>query len=143
MVGQIYPSELQLNKTNSSDTEAPFLDLHLPISYGFVSSKIYDKRDAVDFVIVNFPFLDRDIFRVTSYGVYIPSKNKKYPLFLSKSQRMHFSISVNVTFCDLRDIGGQYARKIGDQVSADMRVILARPVFCNPNNTLVLRTPKS
>ena len=25
MVGQIYPTELQLNKTNSSDTEAPFL----------------------------------------------------------------------------------------------------------------------
>ena len=29
MVGQIYPAELQLNKTNSSDTEAPFLDLNL------------------------------------------------------------------------------------------------------------------
>ena len=29
MVGQIYPSELQLNKANSSDTEAPFLDLNL------------------------------------------------------------------------------------------------------------------
>ena len=29
MVGQIYPAELQLNKANSSDTEAPFLDLNL------------------------------------------------------------------------------------------------------------------
>ena len=29
MVNQIYPSELQLNKANISDTEAPFLDLHL------------------------------------------------------------------------------------------------------------------
>ena len=28
-VGQIYPTELQLKKTNSSDTEAPFLDLNL------------------------------------------------------------------------------------------------------------------
>ena len=26
MVGQIYPTELQLNKANSSDTRAPFLD---------------------------------------------------------------------------------------------------------------------
>ena len=42
MVGRIYPSELQLNKANASDTEAPFLDLHLSISNGFVSSKIYD-----------------------------------------------------------------------------------------------------
>ena len=29
MVGQIYPTGLQLNKTNSSDTEAQFLDLNL------------------------------------------------------------------------------------------------------------------
>ena len=29
MVGQIYPTELQLNKANSSDTEAPFLDLNV------------------------------------------------------------------------------------------------------------------
>ena len=58
MVKQIYPSELQLNKANSSDTEAPFLDLHLTISDGFVSSKIYDKRDDFDFDIVNFIFLD-------------------------------------------------------------------------------------
>ena len=27
MVGQIYPTELLLNKANSSDTEVPFLDL--------------------------------------------------------------------------------------------------------------------
>ena len=32
MVSQIYPSELQLNKANTSDTEAAFLDLHLSIS---------------------------------------------------------------------------------------------------------------
>ena len=40
MVNRIYPPELQLNKANTSDTEAPFLDLHLSISNGFVSSKI-------------------------------------------------------------------------------------------------------
>ena len=57
--------------SNTSDTEAPFLDLHLTISNGFVSSKIYDKRDDFDFDIVNFPFLDGDVPRSTSYGVYI------------------------------------------------------------------------
>ena len=40
MIGQIYPTELQLNKANSSDTEAPFLDLNLSITNGIVSSKI-------------------------------------------------------------------------------------------------------
>ena len=29
MISQIYPTELKLNKANSSDTEAPFLDLNL------------------------------------------------------------------------------------------------------------------
>ena len=56
MVGQIYPTELQLNKANSSDTEAPFLDLNLSIINGIVSSKIYDKRDDFNFEIVNIPF---------------------------------------------------------------------------------------
>ena len=56
MESQIYPSELQLNKANTSDTEAEFLDLHLSISNDIVSTKIYDKRDDHDFEIVNFPF---------------------------------------------------------------------------------------
>ena len=71
MVNQIYPPEVQLNKANISDTEAPFLDLHLSVANGFVSSKIYDKRDDFDFGIVNFPFLDGDVPRRASYGVYI------------------------------------------------------------------------
>ena len=50
-----------------------FWDLNLCISNGKVSTKIYDKRDDFDFDfdIVNFPFLDGDIPRRTSYGVYI------------------------------------------------------------------------
>ena len=49
IVRQIYLAELQLNRANTSDTEAPVLDLHLSILDGFVSSKIYDKRDNFDF----------------------------------------------------------------------------------------------
>ena len=45
MVNQIFPSELQLNKASTSDT--------------------------FDFEIVNFPFLDGNVPRSTSYGVYI------------------------------------------------------------------------
>ena len=71
MVDQICPTELQLNKANSSDTEASFLDLNLSITNGIVSSNIYDKRDDFNFEIVNFPFLDGDVPRSPSYGVYI------------------------------------------------------------------------
>ena len=54
-------------------TEAPFLDL----LYQFQTilfhpkSKIYDKRDDFDLDIVNFPFLDGDVLRIPSYGIYI------------------------------------------------------------------------
>ena len=45
--------------------------MHLSISNGIFSTKIYVKRDDFDFEIVNFPFLDGDVPRSTSYGVYI------------------------------------------------------------------------
>ena len=37
----------------------------------FISCKIYDKRDDFDFEIINFLYLDGDIPRRASYGVYI------------------------------------------------------------------------
>ena len=66
MLGCIYTSELQLHKANTSHTEVLFLDLHLSISNGIVSSKIYDKRDDFDFDIVNFPFVNEDVPRSSS-----------------------------------------------------------------------------
>ena len=93
MVSQIYTSELQLNKANTSDTEAAFLDLHLLISNDIVSTKIYDKRDDFDFEIVTFPFLDGDVPGSTSYGVYISS------LFLSSFGLLeHLAMLLTSTF---------------------------------------------
>ena len=40
LASQVYPSEFQLYKANRSENKVPFLDLHLSISNGFVSSKI-------------------------------------------------------------------------------------------------------
>ena len=71
MVGHIYPTELHLNKTNPSDTEAPCLDLNLSITNGIVSSKIYDKWVDFNFEIVNFSFLDGDVPRSPSYDVFL------------------------------------------------------------------------
>ena len=47
------------------------MDLNLSITNGIVSSKIYDKPDDFNFEIVNFRFLDGDVPRSPSYGVYI------------------------------------------------------------------------
>ena len=66
MVSHINPSKLQLDR-------ASFLDLHLStcISDGFVKTKIYNKQYDFDIAIVDFPFLDGDVPRSTSFGVYI------------------------------------------------------------------------
>ena len=57
--------------TEYSHTEAPFLDLNLYITNGIVSSKIYEKQNDFNFEIIKFPFLDGDVPRFPSYGVYI------------------------------------------------------------------------
>ena len=71
MVGQIYPTELQLNMANSYNTKASFFDLNLSITNGIVSSKIYDKQCVFNFEIVNFPFLDGDVPRFPPLMVYM------------------------------------------------------------------------
>ena len=94
------PTELQLNRANSSDTEAAFSDLNLCISNGTVSSKIYDKRDDFDFGIVNFPFLDGDVPRRTSYGVYISQfiRNTRASSNLSDYRNIRGLFKNNVDF---------------------------------------------
>ena len=58
-----------MNKANTTDPGSPFLDLHISIANGFVSSKTYDKRDDFDVDIVNFPILDVDVPCRASCGV--------------------------------------------------------------------------
>ena len=68
---QMYSSELQLNKANTSDTKAVFLDLHFSVSNDIVSTKINDKYGGFDYEIVSCPFLDGDVTHSSSYGFYI------------------------------------------------------------------------
>ena len=45
MVSQVYPSDLQLNKANTYNAEAAYLDIYFSISNDIVSNKMYNKRD--------------------------------------------------------------------------------------------------
>jgi hypothetical protein len=67
----IYPKELILVPDDSDGLAAPFLDLQLVVKNGVVSSSIFDKRDAFDFQIINFPTLTGNIPIKSSYGVFI------------------------------------------------------------------------
>ena len=52
MVCHIYTSELQLNKAILLAADASFLAVHLSLSDGFVKTKIYDKRDDFEFLLI-------------------------------------------------------------------------------------------
>ena len=61
-VKDIYPSQLNVEKTNQSDNPANHLDLTFTIVKDEkLSTKLHDKRDDFDFHIVNFPFLSSNI----------------------------------------------------------------------------------
>jgi hypothetical protein len=71
MVPDIYPHELQLNKTNYWNFSTSCSDLHITINKNSIHTKIYDKRDDFDFCIINYPHLDGDVPHATSYGIYV------------------------------------------------------------------------
>ena len=71
-LGQMYPAEFEIKKTTESTTSASYLDLLLPIWRDCqLHTSIYDKRDAFNFHITNFPFLSRNVTSSPAYGVYI------------------------------------------------------------------------
>ena len=67
----IYPQELVLVPDDTNGKSCPFLDLQIDISDSIISTSIYDKRDAFNFPIVNFPNLTGNIPKKSSYGVFI------------------------------------------------------------------------
>ena len=64
-----YLIELEIKDTTYTIRYASYLDLYLEIdSEGWLRTKLYDKRDDLNFPIVNFPFICSNI---PAYGVYI------------------------------------------------------------------------
>ena len=69
---RIYLIELEIKLTKDTDRSALYFDLHLEIdSEGMLRTKLYDKRDDFNVLIVNFPFICINIPAAPAYGVYI------------------------------------------------------------------------
>ena len=67
-VKEIYPSQFTVEKANTYDDLANYLDLTFIIeSNNRLYTKLYDKRDDFDFHIVNFAFLSSNIPSSPSY----------------------------------------------------------------------------
>ena len=67
----IYPSELDIIKTNENPKSSTFLDLDIFVSNGQFSTKLYDKRRDFKFNVVSFPNLRSNIPKNPTYGVFI------------------------------------------------------------------------
>ena len=60
---RLKPEELESRYLINSISSRLLPDLDLSITYDIVSSKIYDKRDDLDFELMNFPFLEGVVLR--------------------------------------------------------------------------------
>ena len=60
-----------VNKTNISVQKTNFLDMNISIYRGKFYIKLYDKRNDYDFDVINFPYLDGNIPKGQSYGIFI------------------------------------------------------------------------
>ena len=70
-ISDIYPKELTICETTESTSIASNLDLiFIRDKSDNITTKLYDKRDAFGFHIVNFPFMSSDIPSAPAYGVY-------------------------------------------------------------------------
>ena len=67
----IYPRELQIKETTETAVFSSYLDCYLYIDYGkFTTRLLFDKRDDLNFPIVNFLFLSSNIPSAPAYGIY-------------------------------------------------------------------------
>ena len=72
-ISDIYPKELTISETTESTSVASYLDLLFTRDRSNnITTKLYDKRDAFGFHIVNFPFMSSNIPSAPAYGVYAP-----------------------------------------------------------------------
>ena len=71
-ISDIYPKELTVSETTESTSVASYLDLlFMRDRSNNITTKLFDKRDAFGFHIVNFPFMSSNIPSAPAYGVYL------------------------------------------------------------------------
>ena len=83
----IYPPELEVKENPDTASSASFFDLEFDDS-GQITTKIYDKRDDFNFIIINFPNMCSNIPASPAYGVYI-SQLIRYAMASSNYSEKH------------------------------------------------------
>ena len=112
-IPDIYPTELQLNKANTSDKETSFLDLNIKVIGSDVHSSVFDKRDDFGFTIVNFPWLSGYVPRLPSYGVHISQLVRFARYCTSVSDFNSKNLQITFTGAASQAGGADYSRAPG------------------------------
>ena len=84
---EIYPSELVLKNTNTTARKSNYLDLTISIVNGKFRYQLYDKRQDFPFMVINYPFINGNVPRVPSYGVYL-SQIIRFCYIFSESKKI-------------------------------------------------------
>jgi len=67
----LYPVEFVVKDTTDFPNSASYLDFYLEHDInGTLTTKLYDKRDDFNFLIINYPFLESNIPSSPAFGVY-------------------------------------------------------------------------
>ena len=70
-VDHIYPIEIDKKVTTNTARSASFFDIHIETnSECLLRTKLYDKRDDLNFLIVNFHLLCRNIPAAPAFGIH-------------------------------------------------------------------------
>ena len=135
-ISDIYPKELTISETTESISIASYLDLlFIRDKNNNITTKLYDKRDAFGFHIVNFPFMSSNIPSVPAYGVYASqliryaSYCSNYSDFLSHhralvARRLSQSYKVNCLSNTFKKFYGRHTDLVG-QYRKDVCQMLA------------------
>ena len=65
-----YLHPLELTRSNNDDLRVDYLDLRIVFDNNSLNISLYEKRDALNFEVVKFPFLDSCIPRKPALGIY-------------------------------------------------------------------------
>ena len=94
-ISDIYPKELTISETTESTSVASYLDLLFTRDENNnITTKLYDKRDAFRFHVLNFPFMSSNIPSAPAYGVYASQLSRyahycsNYSDFLSRHRAL-------------------------------------------------------
>ena len=91
----IYPSEMVLNKTNTLDDEATFLDLDITIVNNKFTTTVYDKRNDFGFKVISLPHYGSNVPKSSLSGVVVSQIHR---MFRANSTINGFIVNIKSLF---------------------------------------------